>query len=317
MDHKHAPPLPVEQMLALSTLPAFRALSPQELARLVEPMRLREYGKDAALTSPGMPFRALQFIIRGRVRVRAHDGGVTVLEPRSVLGDIASLCRDAPAPRATAEEPTLVLELDGPDIEELFEDNFPILMRVLQTTAGDLLTICKVTGRLAFGSASAPHAHGENSSELRPVERILALRKTIDYAGAEIEILAQLAEAAVELSLEPGKKLWQSGEAAVHFVVIVSGSVVGHGPSGEHTLFGAGSMLGGLEALAGEPRWYAAEALDAVRALRIDMGAVLDLLEDNMAVGMNLLRVLSRGIGDLEERRRSRGSFRPRAESLP
>lgn len=286
---------PVERALALRNLPAFEVLSAPELALIAEQTRARRFPEGAALTRPGMPLDALWFVLDGSVELQSSARSVQTLGAHQVIGDLNALLCDAPAPAVTALEPALTLELRRSQIEEVFEDQFPIYLAVLRSLAD---TFCRagvfsVARPLSNGEHDLPHGSG---AKLSLVERILLLRRTLDFAGTEIEPLADLAKQARELTLPAGAPLWQVGDPAHHFLIVVSGSVRACGLSGREQSWGPGSTLGVLESLASRPRAHHAVTRAPLHALEIDIQAALDLVEDNIGVGMGLLAVLARGL---------------------
>ncbi|MFP6684398.1 MAG: hypothetical protein VB934_06775, partial [Polyangiaceae bacterium] len=60
--------------------------------------------------------------------------------------------------------------------------------------------------------------------------------------------------------------------------------------------FGAGYVVGDLDAIAREPRWYSAYAEEEVDALVLKRSSTFDVLEDNTDMAMQLLRNFAAGI---------------------
>lgn len=293
---------PVERVLALRTFAAFEGLSPSELAVMAEQVRPRLFRADALLQRPGLPARALHFVVHGRIDL-IEDGQVRrSIGPHGVFGGLASLTTEPVSYRAVAGVDTVTLELSRDDMEEVFEDNFPIFFGVLRVMARMLVASRRKlgdgAGRLPTECLLSP---GE-LSDLGLVERILVLRRSMDFAGEEIETLAELAQEAEDVDLPSGRTLWKVGDAADHAIVLIDGAIRCKSDEGHRFSFGPGAVVGSIDALCGDARWYAAVTDGRVRALRVRAQALLDAIEDNMAVGMNLLRVIARGIREIAER---------------
>ena len=290
---------PVERVLALRACGSFDTLTPAELAQIAGYLRTRRYSKGAALVRPGVPRSAMQFIVRGQVLVRRAGDIAQRVGPHETIGDLAELFRDEPAPSVIAVEETLALELDRADIEDLLEDEFPIFLGVLRAMARELARAPSAV----FHAAEAPYEEplrgipSPESSALGWVERILVLRRTLDFAGAEVDALGELARQATELAVASGTRLWVKGDPSNYFLVLISGRVSAHAGQ-QRFAFGPGSAVGALESLSSDARWFSATAEAPVRALRIPAHSLLELMEDNLSLGINLLRAVARGIGE-------------------
>src|SRR5690606_35794840 len=227
-------------------------------------LRERHHRRGALLFSPGLPLSALAFVMDGSVAVSQAPAPLR-LGPRQVLGDVPSLLSNAPAPHAVAERSSLTLELRRTALEDVFDDEFPVFVAVLRSLASTLLR----GGMIALTPARrASQAFGDPNRPLDLVERVVLLRRTMDFAETAIGPLADLAEQASELSLPPGATLWQLGEPSDHFVIVVSGAVEARTESAS-LMFGPGCLLGAIEALALARRTHTAVARGPLCALRI------------------------------------------------
>lgn len=284
----------VERVLALRALPEFEALTHADLALVADVARPRHFAGGELLMRPGVPMYGLHFLLDGAVRLEPAREPARTLHAREVVGDLASLFRDAPAPRVTTLEPSTTLELGRADLEEVFEDDFPIFLGVLRALARSLARRTPAFAEPTPGSVFA--ARAQLATPLALVDRIVLLRRSMDFAGAEIEALAELGQQASELRVSAGRTLWRAEEPADHFVVVVDGTV--HASAGTELLpYGPGATLGALESLALEPRAFTLTAQTDLRGLRLDTRVLLDLIEDSPAVGLNLLRSIARRIG--------------------
>jgi CRP-like cAMP-binding protein len=139
----------------------------------------------------------------------------------------------------------ITLQLDRDDMEEVFEDNFPIFLGVLRVMARALVASRKKLGRDAGHPRANSSSWMRGLGELGLVERILILRRTLDFAGAEIEALADLAQQAEEIVQPVRQPLWAAGDAADHFIILLSGRV--RPGSRCPVFFRPGSIVGGVE----------------------------------------------------------------------
>ena len=127
------------------------------------------------------------------------------------------------------------------------------------------------------------------------------MRNTLDFAKARVEALADLAQETEEVRYPAGATLWKVGDSSDHALMLMSG-VVRCQTEGSSQNFGLdpGSTVGGIDSLADEPRWFSAVAETDVRALRVGVEQLLDVIEDNIDMGIQLLRVLAIGLDQLQ-----------------
>jgi CRP-like cAMP-binding protein len=135
------------------------------------------------------------------------------------------------------------------------------------------------------------------------VEKIFFLRRTMSFARTRIEALADLAQESNELVVPKGRQIWSAGDVADIVVMPVSGIIDCVSEDGKQTFgFGPGSIIGGLDSFAGEPRWFTASARTALRALSIEAQTLLDVVEDNMEMTTDMLRVFANVVRELQDR---------------
>ena len=124
-------------------------------------------------------------------------------------------------------------------------------------------------------------------SPLDLVQRMLFLRDSLPFIRTSASALADLARILVELRFEPGTVLWRRGEPARQVQLLVDGRVSCSAPiEGFGLQPEPGYPLGGLDAVAGVPRWYDAVCEGPVVTLSGDVEALFDLFEDNPRVAL-------------------------------
>lgn len=283
----------VERVLALKAFPTFGGLSPQELAVVAQHVRQRRFRPGARLLRAGAPVRSLHFIVSGGVEVTDPGGGTHRLGEHDVLGGLAALTHDDRGEDAVAVEETLTLQLGRDEMEEVFEDSFPIFLAMLRVMTRAIVEIRKARGPSAgYGQADLPSETGA-AEDPGLVERILLLRKTMNFGDTRIEALADIARDAAMEHFEAGHVIWNEGEAAGYSLVVARGAVSCETSNQQRFEFGPLSVVGGLDSLADQPRWYGLTAKTSVHALRIDTQSLLDVVEDNMEMATDMLRVFA------------------------
>jgi CRP-like cAMP-binding protein len=290
----------VERMMLLRTFPGFSHLAPAEVAALAEPTRRRFFPAGAVLARAGDPPRSLHFVTDGEVRVSRHGHALGQFGPRSTVGGLAVIARDPDTPEIVAIRDAVTYEMMTDDLEDMFEDNFGVLLAVLRAIASASLDARRQLGPAA-GFRQDGHSARCPARALDLVERIFFLRKTIVFARSRIEALAQLARSARELRLEAGSVLWRAGDPSAGVVFPVCGSVRATTPEGQEFLFRGGASLGGLDMIAGERRWYTAEIVDSLVGLELDAELFLDVLEDHHEMAREFLAALARELISLQE----------------
>jgi CRP-like cAMP-binding protein len=296
-----SPGTQLERVLFLKTFDAFKNLSPEELTALAENTRPQSFETGAALGKPSLPVRTLHFILQGRVEVVKEGQPTAILGPQDVVGGLAVLIGDERGQLVRALEPTSTLKLRREDLEDVFEDNFAVLLGVLGALARAQLALRRTLGREAGYPAVQSAAPARPLVELGLVERLFCLRRAMDFAQTRVDALSDLAEDARTLRAEAGEALWEIGDLAENNLLVVEGVITAATQDSEQVFeFGPGSFVGGVDVFAGEPRWYRATCKTPVVGLRIRTQHLLDVVEDHIDLGMDLLRVLARMLAGLQ-----------------
>jgi len=291
----------VELALALRAFDAFAELGSPELAVLAENVRLRRFRRGAPLYPSGPNLRSIHFILTGTVGVDRDDRIVSKLRSGSVVGGMAALTREPEPRRYRALESTTTLELACEDLEDVFDDHLPIFLGIVRSTARAIVEVRSGLG----SSAGYPRVERQASSPhpLGLVEKILVLREALGFADNRIEALGELAEEADESRLATGTALWALGDDADHLLVPARGVLGCRTANGAQRFeLGSGALAGGLDALGFLPRWYAARAETELVALSIRRDQVIDIIEDDIELGIELLRSLAGELRRLLER---------------
>jgi CRP-like cAMP-binding protein len=290
----------VERTLILKTFPGFARLSAPELAVMASMTTERFFAKGTEMHTPGKPVSCFHLIVDGRAHVFRHGHVSQDLGPRSSLGGLAALTRDPKGIHAVAVEDTLALEFDVDDMDDVFEDNFGILLGVLAAMARTLRELQQI--RLGAAVDAVKHMPAVDTPRpLSVVEKMLWLKHTTNFGQASIEALWDLAQQLPEMRWAAGERIWAVGEPTDWSFGLLSGDVECR-PDGKPSFaFGPGFVVGGIDSLSNEPRWYAAYAKTEVRALRFARAALFDVFEDHTDVAMVLLRNLAGGVNAMLE----------------
>jgi CRP-like cAMP-binding protein len=309
------PDVRVQRVLLLSKFEAFRDLAPAELTVLAENAQVRRFKRGARLFRPGAVIHSAHFVVHGRVGIRREGEQVREFGNQSVIGGLSAFMGQPETLEYVALEDTVTLELRREDMEDVFEDNFRIFIGVLAAMARALLELRqKLASEAGFPAVGNGKASRE-FDELGLVEKIFLLRENMNFAQTRIEALADLAQESQHISFEPDTVLWQVGDVSDHSLMLVSGIIECQNET-QRFAFDPGSTVGGLDSVAQVPRWYEARARTPVLALRIETQRLLDVIEDNMEMGIDMLRVFATDLRQLQERLDIAGSNRPSAPAV-
>jgi len=284
----------VERLLHLRKVPILGTLPPEELGLVAEQGRSVRFRRGEFLLRRGEPITAVFVILEGRVHLRRGDRELGHATAGSGVGGLGFLARDEEGIDAVCESDTLAFELDTDALGEILEDRFSVLRHLLRETSHQLIELwhrapreCVLAGPL---SAAPDFRRG-----LDLVERMLFLRHALPFLRSGAAALADLARNVVEVEFEPGVVLWRRGEPARQVLMIVSGSVSCSAPIPDFELkHGPGSALGGLDAVAGVPRWYDATCDGPVVGLSGDVEGLYDLFEDSADIALDYLAQIAR-----------------------
>ncbi|HMJ10674.1 MAG TPA: cyclic nucleotide-binding domain-containing protein [Polyangiaceae bacterium] len=294
----------VQRVLALKTFDVFRSLAPQELAALAEHAKPRQFSAGAILQRAGVPARTLHFILQGDVELVQKESVMARLGPQDVVGGLSALIGDEQTNFARAVVETTTLQLHREDLLDVFEDNFSVLLGVLRTLAGAQLSARRKLGPHAGFSAAqsgAPPSSSGAITELGLVEKLFHLRGALDFAETRVEALADLAQDAKVVRRAAGEVLWNVGDLSEHNALLLEGVIAGSNEDpAQYFEFGPGALVGGIDSLAAEPRWYRAIAKEPITALYIRTQHLLDVIEDDVEFAMDMLRVFARTLRTLQ-----------------
>jgi CRP-like cAMP-binding protein len=276
----------MERLLHMRTLPILGTLAPDDLGLVADQTRTRVFEKGETLLRHGEPIASVHVIVEGRVRLKRGEQVLGLATPGAGVGGLGFLAREPNGVEAVAESEVVALEIEGDTLDEILEDRFPILRHALHGTSRGLIDLWHEAPRESLAAQTRMIAPGFESP-LDLVQRMLFLRNSLPFIRTSASALADLARILVELRFEPGTVLWRRGEPARQVQLLVRGRVSCSAPiEGFNLEPEPGYPLGGLDAIAGVPRWYDAVCEGPVVTLSGDIETLFDLFEDNPRVAM-------------------------------
>jgi CRP-like cAMP-binding protein len=297
----------LERMMLLRSFPQLADMPPVHLAAMAELCEEEFYPAGADIFAEGQAVHRIHYVLEGAVEVRRGGRPLKRLGPRSVLGGLAALA-GAPSMQVVAVEDTATFSFTQEDQVDIFEDNFELLVGVIRGVAGALMEAHRAAGPSAGfrpDDETAPYP----VHPLSLVEKLAVLRRSVPYAEARLEALADLARESPEQRFAAGEVLWRAGDPSGYGLQMVAGVVEGVAGGGSQRFrFSSRSVVGGLDSLAAQPRWFDATALVDTVAIKVPTGALLDLFEDHVDMALDLLRVMAGEVLALRERIGTDGS---------
>jgi CRP-like cAMP-binding protein len=288
-----------QRFLFLRTVPGLAEVPPEVAQVIAANTRERFFKKGAYLYQSGIPAMEVQYIVSGECEIVRTGRVVRRFGPRTVVGGVSALAGEELGYDCIALEDMVTLAIAVEDSQEIFEDHFVLLKRVIRGTSREVLDARRKLGPSAgFGPVAEPMAFPDRPFDL--VERMAFLRKTFSFEESEIDAIADLARDVQEVHLPKGEMLWKVGDRSTYFLLPLRGIVDCRATDpDQHFQLGPGGSVGAIDAMADERRWYRAEvALDLV-AFRIDSELLLEVLEDHFSMAMSLLKGLATGILNL------------------
>ncbi len=284
-----------QRFLFLRTIPGLAEVPPEIAQVIAANTQERFFAKGECLYRSGVPAMEIQYVVSGECEIIHNGRAVHRWGPRSVVGGVSALAGEELGYDCVALEDMITLAIAVEDAQEIFEDHFVLLKRVLRGTSREALEARRKLGaRAGFGPVSEPFAFPDRPFDL--VERMAFLRKTFSFGDSEIDAIADLARDVQEVHLRKGEVLWNVGDRSTYFLLPLRGVVDCQASNpDQHFQLGPSDSVGAIDAMADERRWFRAEVVEDLVAFRIDTEVLLEVLEDHFTMAMSLLRGIDQG----------------------
>jgi len=279
----------IERLLILRTFPGLAELDPELVGVMADHARERFYPAGTYLMRASEPVETIHFIVQGRVEMRRHGEHYREMGVKSSVGGLAAFANDPYGYDIIALEDCVTLDQSVEDAVDIFEDHFPILHGVMRAISREVMRARREADDNA-GFVEAEDAGPECPPEpLDFVERMALIRESMTFAQSRVDAVAEMAREAKEVRAEAGSTLWVEGDPTEDMIIIVSGIVDCHSDEGHHFRFGPGDVIGALDSMAGEPRWFTPTVTRDMLGLSIASESLYDIFEDNFDIAMDLL----------------------------
>jgi CRP-like cAMP-binding protein len=284
----------------LRTLETFREMEDESLALIAEHARVQRFRKGERLVETSAPLRAIHWLLDGQVRV-THEGRLlSIVGAGRGVGLLAFRAGRLDGLDAVALADTNTVEVPIEAVAAAYEDSFAIVRNDLRICASTLLSR---RGSLPVAPAKDrtvdEGVYREEPIEL--IERVIASRRSGAYAKVNVATVIELVRREREVRYAPGEALWRHGDASHFHLRVHCGRVRCTTRDGASVDVGANHILGSLDALAQTPRSFDATAVKPVIAFRVDLHALLNVMEVQHELGRGLLALLASAL--LEEQK--------------
>lgn len=286
----HRSPVAIARLLILRQFPGFANAELGELAMIADNVLEATFASGAVVAAEGARAPAIHLVVEGAIVA----GGV-VWGPRTLFGALEVISGRAMTAQGVARGPTRTLQLAAADFAELLEDNYGLLSGTRRALARRALEVS-----LGPPPWREP-AERPGERPLGMVDRLIMLRRSLAFAGGQIQALAALAQAGDEQHWPAGAVIQRAGEPSESSLTIIDGAARARRPDGSTDVLLSGHSLGGLELLAEMPLTRSVEAVTAVRTLRIPGGALFDVLEDHTDFALAMIATFAGALLDSGE----------------
>jgi CRP-like cAMP-binding protein len=277
-------PATLRRILMLRQFPILCEAELGELTMFAENVAEVVLPANTVVASAGARLGALHLVVTGEIATTGPQR--RTWGPHQVFGGLEVLANCVAHESAMATVPTTTLQLLAPDVTEILDDSFGVMLAALRGLAAAL-----VTGARPRPPCTLPDR--ARSQTLGFVERLMLLRQQAAFTAAPLESLVALAHVSEEVVLPAAARLTQAGRAEPASYVIVEGACLVVGATGPSRRLGPGDAVGHLEALAGQAHAETTEVVEPLRALKVETSRVFDIIEDHTDFGRAILSVLA------------------------
>jgi CRP-like cAMP-binding protein len=277
-------PSALRRILTLRQFPILRDADLEELTMFAENVTEVVLPASSVVAKAGSRLSALHMILAGEITT--IDAQRRTWGPGQVFGGLEVLANRDASQTAMTTVTTTTLQLLAPDVTEILEDSFGVLLASLRGLAA-----AQATSQRRPRACMLPNRSGAGS--LGFVERLMLLRQQLAFSGAPLESLVALAHASEEVVLPAGALVTRTGALETSSYVILEGALSATHPSGASRMLGPGETIGHLEALGSLPHEETIEVVEPMRALKVEAYRVFDIIEDHTDFGRAVLAALA------------------------
>lgn len=287
-----------DKVVALKGVEIFSALDASLLAKIAPRAEEVQAGADELLIRQGAQEDFLFILLHGEVEVQRGPHAITRLGPGEIVGEFALIDQ---APRSASVhtlKPCRLLRLSRATFSELLAEE-PAIGR------GVIRVLCRRFRRLMSHPAS-PRTRPRLSADPAPppdrllgIDRILLLKAVGLFQHAPLGVLGELSTQMQAVRVAAGETFIHKGEWGDCLYLVAAGEAEAFDGDQHLGLLREKDVVGELAVLDAEPRSASVRAVSELMLLRLDRGALNELLAEHTEIVQGIIRELARRIRSL------------------
>lgn len=289
---------PQERLLVLKKLTIAIGLPAEGLVPLAQHASERVFKAGQVAVAQGDAVDSLLVVVDGQFAL-AHHGHSSFIGPGELVGALEVMSGSISSMAVTAAVDTLALEIPADTLFGVYEDHFSIFEGTLRGIAAGLLADERPLAAAAAVTA-APRLPDDLADADSLVDRLTLLRQQPAFRECRLASLARFAAELTTFTCAPGTRLWSRGDHATWVAFLLHGQLECTAAGAPPFNQGPGAFVGALEAFAQGVRWFNADAITRVVALRLNIERFVDLMEDDFRLARGVLGSVARGALELQ-----------------
>jgi len=282
----------MDRVLLLRTMPIFEGLGPVQLAAIAQHSRERVEPRGARVQLDTTARQSVLLVIEGELRMAGDDTPAQFTKGDAV-GFVENIAGLSTVLKLDATVDTMLLELDWDAQLSVCEEHFAVIMSYVAFLSSRLIERTQRIASPEYGPIPLI-AEQRFGNPLDLNERLLLLSRSGAFSPRCLDALSELAQQGEEIRYRKGQTIWTAGQAANHFLVIASGSMRMEDQDGNAAIYRAGTAAGMAESLSRYNRRFSAISIDSTVALRLQIEAFMDILEDHFDLSLDVMATLAR-----------------------
>src|SRR5919202_5748247 len=150
---------------------------------------------------------------------------------------------------------------------------------------------------------------------LTSVERLLFIRAVPIFQELRDDFLVRLASVMEELSFPADHTIFTQGEEGRSLYIVVSGLVRVHIGDRDLAQLKQGATFGEMSLFDSEPRSASVTTIDTCECLLLTQLQLYDAIDETPGIAVNIIRLLSRRIRELNQKLNAKDAVMPPAET--
>ncbi|MFT5993626.1 MAG: CRP-like cAMP-binding protein [Bradymonadia bacterium] len=283
---------PMERLIYLRSIPGLAAVGKDGLMYLAQRTTEHFFPAGTEVFRPDRPVEGVHFVVEGVIRVWQEGRHLLDADTNGGIGFQPVLSGSTIGQRAVALVDCVTLEIRRDHLFEMMEDDFAFFANGIRQLASALISAQRELDSRGLLERSEPEDVPYPTEPLDLVQRLSRFDRG-PFADVNLEGLVHLVRRYPEVRLPAGTVLWEEGDPATWGLHVVYGVVSCESEERQFKM-GPDSVVGVLESYSEEPRSYRAVADTEVVALRADVSAFFDVLEDNFDIAVGFMEFLSK-----------------------